>query len=476
MRSPFHSGSGQGRVAFAALITMFLAASTTLLPTIATADDAAASNEQLEQRLRVLERKLEIQDEEAAAKAKEAATVTAGASGFGLKSANGDYTLNVRLIAQADGRFYLGSPAAPAGSTATTRDSFLFRRIDPSVSGSLGKFVGYNLTLRVDGDRSASSNGLSSSLVQDVYLDLKFDPLATVRFGRWKEPLSLENLESNGSLPFIERGYPTSLTGNRDFGASIYGNAFANRLYYTVGVFNGATDAQDGPANDTDGRKEFVGRVFAEPFKNEYGFLRGLGVGVAGSYGTKRSPTVTPAYNSDGQLTVFRYAAATTSNGQQTRLIPQAYFYRNSLGLLAEYARSRQELANGAHAATVDNEAYEITATYVLTGEDAAYTGVKPKQPFTIGGAGWGAFEVAARHGTLSIDDTAFDGVGATRLADPAVSVKRARTYAVGVNWYVTGNVKLTSDFSFTSFEGGAAGGSNRRDERALFTRAQLSF
>ncbi|GAC1629951.1 MAG: hypothetical protein NVS9B10_21870 [Nevskia sp.] len=476
MRFQTQAGPAPARAISAAITSLIFATGAAVAPGLALAAEAPASNEQLEERLRLLERKLEIQDEEAATKARDQATVSAGSSGFSLKSAGGDYTLNIRLLTQADGRYYLGSPAAPAGSNTAARDSFLFRRIEPGFNGALGKLVGYNLTLRLDGDRSASSNGLSSAVVQDVYLDLRFHPLATLRFGKWKEPLSLENLESSAALPFIERGYPTALTGNRDFGVAIQGNAYTNRLSYTAGVFNGATDGQDAPANDSDGRKEFVGRVFAEPFRNEYGFFRGLGAGIAGSYGTKRSPTVTPAYNSDGQINIFRYAAAVTASGQQTRLVPQAYFYRGSFGLLAEYARSRQELANGAHAATVDNEAYELTATYVLSGEDAAYADVRPRQPFAIGSGGWGAFEVAARHGSLNIDDTAFAGTAATRLADPAVSVKRARSSAIGLNWYLTANVKLVSDFNFTRFEGGAAGGGNRRDERALFTRAQLSF
>lgn len=476
MSDAIKSGAARPPALPAAIGSLLLVALSTATPARA-ADEAKAGNESpsgngtLEERIRVLERRLELQDEEASAKAKEAASVSASTSGFGLKSASGDYSLNLRLLAQADGRYYLGSPAAPAGSAATTRDGFLFRRIEPTLSGSLGKFVGYNLTLRVDGDRSDNA-----ALVQDVYVDLKFHPLATLRVGKWKEPLALENLESSSALPFIERGYPTALTGNRDLGIALYGNAFDSRLYYTVGVFNGAPDGSDALSTDRDGRKEFVGRIFAEPFKNEYGLLRGLGFGVAGSVGSKTREAATPSYNSAGQLAVFRYRSTTVDAGRQTRFVPQTYFYRNAFGFLAEYAQSRQELANGANAPiTVGNEAYELTATYVLSGEDASYGGVKPRAPFTLGKPGFGAFELALRNGVLRLDERALNG-GASSLADPATSVKRARTYAIGLNWYLTQNVKLVSDFNFTSFQGGAAGGRDRRDERALFTRAQLSF
>jgi phosphate-selective porin OprO and OprP len=435
--------------------------------------------QELEQRLQILERKLEIKDEDAAAKSKEIAIVSAGDKGFGLKSASGDYTLNFKLLTQFDSRNYLGgSPlAAPvSGTTTPTRDSFLFRRIEPTFEGTLGKLVGYRLTLRLDGDRNASTTTPAGALVQDVFVDLKFDPLATVRAGKWKEPLTLENLQNSGAIVFNERGYPTVLTGNRDFGVAVLGSALTNRLNYTLGVFNGAADNADAPANDTDGRKELVGRIFAEPFKNDYGALRGLGFGLAGSTGTKKPTTVTPTYVSQGQVAFFKYNTATTTNGDQTRLVPQAFYYYNGLGLLGEYVQSRQDFVNGSNARSLTNEAYELTASYLLTGEDAAYTGVKPKKPFTVGGPGWGAVELVARHGALRVDSDAFAGAAATRLADPTASARVAKSYGAGVNWYLTQNVRLSSDFDFTQYDGGAAGGGNRADERAVFTRAQLSF
>ena len=45
----------------------------------------------------------------------------------------------------------------------------------------------------------------------------------------------------------------------------------------------------------------------------------------------------------------------------------------------------------------------------MLTGEDASYRGVtRPNHPFTVGSAGWGAWELVARYGELEVDDAAF--------------------------------------------------------------------
>ena len=56
-------------------------------------------------------------------------------------------------------------------------------------------------------------------------------------------------------------------------------------LYETLHAF-GYADRPISVSAD-DGLKEYEGRLFVEPFKNDYGFLKGLGFGIAGSTGVK---------------------------------------------------------------------------------------------------------------------------------------------------------------------------------------------
>ena len=126
--------------------------------------------------------------------------------------------------------------------------------------------------------------------------------------------------------------------------------------------------------------------------------------------------------------------------------------------------------------AKIKNDAYSLTTTYVLTGEDASYSGVTPGNNFTLDGDGWGAFEVAARVAQLDVDDDAFTGTVATRLASPNASASKAKNYGLGLNWYLNKNVKLSANYSDTRFDGGAAAGADRDTEKALFTRIQLSY
>ncbi len=104
--------------------------------------------------------------------------------------------------------------------------------------------------------------------------------------------------------------------------------------------------------------------------------------------------------------------------------------------------------------------------------EFRSYRGVvKPSHPFEAGGEGWGAFELVGRYGELDIDDDAFPV-----LADPATAASQARSWGLGLNWYLAGNLKLVFNYTDTTFDGGAAASADREDEKTFFSRVQLAF
>jgi phosphate-selective porin OprO/OprP len=170
----------------------------------------------------------------------------------------------------------------------------------------------------------------------------------------------------------------------------------------------------------------------------------------------------------------FGYRDDVLADGARLRWSPQAYFHRGRLGLLGENSSSRQHLLSTTSGigADIDNRAWQISAVWVLTGEDATYQGVaKPNHPFALGEPGWGAFELVGRYGRLDIDDAAFP-----LFADPESAARTASSWGLGLNWYLTANFKLMANYTHTVFDGGAVDGADRPDENTLFTRAQLSF
>jgi len=413
----------------------------------------------LDQRLRVLERRLELQHEEAAAKAKEAPVVAVTDKGASLKSQNGDYEIKIRGLLQGDGRFF--SSGVPSG----TYDTFLLRTARPTIEGALGKWIGFRFTPEFAGE--------SASIV-DAYADLKFSPAASVRLGKFTSPVGLERLQSSSALSDIERALPSELAPNRDIGVQLQGELAGSKVSYAIGVFNGTVDGRDAVTTNPDDEFEYAGRLFLEPFKEGAGFWSGLGFGIGGSVGDTvgTGNNILPRYRTPGQVQFFNYRSAVAADGRRTRWSPQGYFYRNRFGLLAEYIVSKQEVQVGATAAELENTAWQATASYVLTGEDASYRGVvKPSHPFSPGKGGWGAWELVGRYGVLEIDDRAFPV-----FADPAVSARRAKAWTLGVNWYLTSNLKLVVNYLDTQFEGGAAAGADREDEKAVFSRLQVAF
>ncbi|MCI0540474.1 MAG: hypothetical protein L0Z50_35175 [Verrucomicrobiales bacterium] len=97
--------------------------------------------EDLDQKIRVLERKQELANEEATAKAKTTPTVAVGASGLQVRSADSNFVFNLRGYVQADGRFGIGDSADPYS------DTFLMRRVRPIFDGTLYKKIDYRVML-----------------------------------------------------------------------------------------------------------------------------------------------------------------------------------------------------------------------------------------------------------------------------------------------------------------------------------------
>ena len=419
--------------------------------------------DELDQQLRILQRLRELAADSAGTAAKSATTATASAKdGFSLKSADGKYTIRFRGYLHSDGRFFPSSGAVPA------TDNLLIRRARPIIEATVGRYFDF---------RVMPDFGGTSPAVFDAYWEGKFAPQFTVRAGKFKPPVGLERLQSATDIAFAERGLPTNLVPSRDIGLQVAGDVSEGLVAYQIGAFNGVPDLANG-GDDLSDAKDFAARIFLQPFRT--GSLRGLGVGVAGSTGKERGTTAAPglpAYRTPGQNTFFRYrvdaaAPANTvfANGDRTRIAPQGYFYTGPLGLLGEYVISKNEVTRGTTTADLEHKAWQAEGSFFLTGEKAGFRSPAPKKPFDLKEGAFGAVEVVARYGEISVDEAAFP-----TFANPASSAQKAAAWGVGVNWHFTRAVKVAVNYERTTFTGGAATG-DREPENALITRFQTSF
>lgn len=426
---------------------------------------------ELEQKVKVLERNRDVDKETEQEKAKVAPTVSLGANGLTVKSADSNFVMIAHGYVQADARFYLGEK--------TTPDTFLLRRVRPIIEGTAWGNFDYRLMLDLGSGNVSSSSTFNNAILDDAYVNARPFKQFQVQVGKYKSPIGLERLESTADLNLIETGFATELTPNYDLGGSIHNSYFDNPLGYSIGIYNGATDGGSSD-QDADEGKDVVGRLFAQPFIFcDNNPLRRLGFGVAGSEGFHFG-TLLPTYKTSGQQTFFSYATNVTANGEQWRIDPQAYYYVGPFGMLGEYVVSSQEVkSTTAHPPTnerFNNRAWQVEASYFLTGEENGfkYTSLQHVVPLhRIGAGGWGAFEVVGRIQQMTLDDAIFADKFAT-----STSARQATAWAAGLNWYLNSNIKLNLNYEQTTFEGGssAANSPTAKPEHAILSRFQLLF
>jgi phosphate-selective porin OprO/OprP len=411
--------------------------------------------DELDQRLRASDRKQELKAADDEAKAKTAPAVAADTTGFTIKSGDGNFLLKIGADLQVDNRTFTGG-----GSTSLT-DQILLRRVRPTFSGTVYKYVDY--FFRPD-------FGLGTTVIYDAYIQLNYFPHINLRVGKFKPPVGLERLQSDDDTSFIERGLPTLLVPSRDIGYQIGGDMLNRRVGYQVGVFNGVVDNSLSDAAVSNHR-DYAGRIFLTPFApSETSPLKGLGFGI-GATGGNVDGLGLPAYKTVGQNTFFSFASGVAEAGHRTRLTPQATYYVGPFGLLAEYGLSEEGLQKGTVRRDVAFRAWQTEVSYILTGEAKGFTSPTPRHSFDPMHNGWGAIELAARTGEFSADHTIFS----YGFAAPNATPRSAREYVGGVNWYLNRLVRISADYAVTGFEGGAIGG-NRIAERVILFRFQINF
>jgi phosphate-selective porin OprO/OprP len=429
----------------------------------------------LEQKVSVLDRGQKLEPGPITVKVANVPTVSLGTDGLNFRSADTNFTLRLGVHLQADARFF-----PDTANAAGNHDTFLLRKVRPLIEGTVYDRFDYRLMLDFgSGITSATGN---NGFVQDAYVNARIFRELQIRVGKFKPPVGLERLQNDVDVRFIERAFPTLLVPNRDVGVQIHGKLWDGVVNYAAGVFNGVPDGGSGDIETSDGGKEAAARVMVEPFrKTGIGPLKGLGVGVAGTFGTQQGAL--SSYVTPGQQRFFSYlsgagtAAApnVSASGDHWRLSPQAYYYWGPFGLLGEYVFSSQELsrvAGGAPTyATAKNSAWQVAATYFLTSEENSYGSITPRRPFSLGGAGWGAWELRARVSQLSVDDAVFP-----LLANPATSPSQATEFGIGLSWYLSRNVKFMLDYEQTGFRGGDANPLTSKGEKAVMGRLQLAF
>jgi len=453
-------------------------------PATAPAALSAAQVSQIEeatQQARIASRKVELLEEQLAAKAKEPPAASADEKGFAIRSADKSYALKFHTLLQTDSRWFLQN-----GALSDKADTFLIRRFRPSMDGTVLGFVNFKFTPDFAG---------GSVAVFDAFVDVGPFPWLHLMAGKFKSPLGLERLQSDADLAFIERALSQNLTPQRDVGVALWGELLGGFAIYHAGIYNGNADATNTDV-DANHAKDFVGRLLIQPFKLEgLGAAGDLGLHFAASTGNRLGLATSaqlPSFKSGGQNTIFAYNAPTGDTAgistpfahlRQTRINPGLFYYYGPIGVLGEYVWSKQGIQKGNTIGTLKHQAAHATASVVIGGRNG-YNGATPNQNLDLKKGTLGALEIAVRWNYLKIDGATFgNSADATQpvYSDPTKNVSKAQAFAGGVNYLASRAVKLAVDFEQTRFTGGQVAADkktvvNRTTENVIIGRLQLNF
>ena len=439
--------------------------------------------EALDQKVQMLEREKEFQQEADEARAIQAPKISIGEEGFSFATANGDFALRLGGVLQVDSRTFFDNPATDGAG------GLLLRRARPYLQGTV--FQDFDFLFVPDFAPTAGPT------IFDAFVNYRYSPALQLLAGKFKVPVGLEQLILDRNVIFNERSLATDLVPNRDIGFALHGHLLGGGLRYAAGIFSGTVDGGNSPNADFADDVAFAGRLFVLPFvRSSVTVLQKFGFGLSGSYESLSIPNTSglpsntggtlPGYFTDGQEQFFAYnpadKAVVVASGQHSRLSPQAYYYVGPFGLMGEYVISDQEVARTVVApfssAHLWNTGWEVTGSWVLTGEHASYNeDVTPRRPFNPVNGTWGALQLVGRYMELNVDPAAFP-----MFSDPLTSARSADAWSVGLNWYWNRNILWKVSFSHTWFEGGGGAGTTapatvtRKSESVLFTRFQLAF
>ncbi len=278
----------------------------------------------------------------------------------------------------------------------------------------------------------------SSDPFKDAYIQLKKVPLAgNFTVGHFKEPFSLEEMNSSKYMPFMERSLPNVFARGRNLGVLLNRAFMEKRATAALGFFREGNPADTSTTFGNSGTYHATTRLTLLPWYQEKG-CQLLHLGLS-----------------------YRHAFHDTSNTRRWRQRPEAHlgprlvetprfrvedvdYFNPEVALVYGPASLQFEwmsaLIDRPAADDIQYDGFYVFGSFFLTGENRAYKTssgafdrVKPKNNFDWQG-GYGALELAARYSLLDLNDEDMNG-------------GELRNFTFGVNWYLNPNVRFMLNY-----------------------------
>ncbi len=301
----------------------------------------------------------------------------------------------------------------------------------------------------------------NSSKVTDAFVSYSGLKPVKLTAGQFKEPFSLETLTSGRYTTFIERASLAAFAPSRNIGFAASTNG--DNWSATLGTFRGNSS---NAATDDEGTAITARAHFAPIAEKDMS----IHLGAAASHRTPDAPADSAKFESRAETnlaSIKSVSTGTIKNVDSTNLFGlEAAGVWNSLSVQGEYVMADVNRQNGL--ADLSYNGWYTQASYFLTGETRNYDAAKgifgktkPKSNFSLKDGGLGAWEVAARHSNLDLNDSTLSG-------------GRMKNNTIGLNWYPNEYFRFIADYIMVDTDNSAT---VSNDDPDVFTmRAQVDF
>tara|TARA_R110002074_G_scaffold88160_3_gene194370 strand:- start:155 stop:1549 length:1395 start_codon:yes stop_codon:yes gene_type:complete len=384
-----------------------------------------------------------------------------------FRTGDGLFTMSIRGRAHLDAASYdQDDNQAPALSSGAN-----FRRAELGVEGTFMRDWGYKMNFQW-GDSGAEK----ASEIKDLYLSYNGIKNVSIMAGAIQTFMTLDDSTSSNDITFIERASAANLAtslgagdGRMSFGAKGNTDSFYASLFYTMNTVGAG-------ANTSNEASNIVARTayHFEPMSN-----MNIHVGASGTYALDTNGSVRfrdrPELRVDPTRLIDTGAITSDTAYVVGPELAVSYGPFKAQGEYYKYNVSRTTLEDASF------DAWYLQTSWVITGEkykysssDAAYKGVKPDSPFSLGG-GIGAWELAARYSVADLNDNE----GSAGFATPVGGIRggEQKITTIGLNWYPINNVRMMFEYLDVDVDKlSGAGADIGESHKAYATRLQFAF
>jgi phosphate-selective porin OprO/OprP len=370
----------------------------------------------------------------------------------GLSVASGDGKTTFAV----DGRVMVDAGWVTEDGAADIGDDTDMRHLWLGFSGKFSDDWRYKLQTSID------NNAIG---VKDAYI--AFDGIRNVPImvGNFYENNGIEIMSGNLNTTFMEGGTGiTAFRTLRHLGVSV--DPYGDNWGAQIGLFGDGVADPAVAANDEGW--SIAARGHVAPIMSKEMLLH---LGGSYRYRTPDSPAESVRFRASGESHVIGETLVDTGNitgvENYTTAALEAMYRWGGLTLMSEY--NVNELSRTVGAEPSFDGGY-VSLGWLLTGEGREYNAkrgtvgkLKPNSPFAMGGAGMGAWEVAARFNTLD-------------LTDETVAGGEMDSVTLGLNWYPNAFARFMLNYVRNDIDNTGPVAFRDTDPEYVMVRAQADF